>query len=113
MTTRARPLAVMRWSATTAAAVAFVAFAAAFLAELLSPGAPRTKALFWAGVATLLVTMVLLAVFAAILSRFRGLAPPDRSRAARYWLWGGPIGLFWVVWVLTDPRKGAPFFSPR
>lgn len=111
MTNQGRTLAVMRWTAAFTAVVALSIFVVAFAAELISPGSERTKALFWAGVISLLFAMVLLASFAAVLSRYRGLSAAERSLIARYWLWGGPIGLFWVVWTLSDSRKKPPFFS--
>jgi len=91
-----------------AVAVFFVVGALGFIvsssAVVFAPTSDLTRPLFWTGVLSVLLFFAVLSISALVLARLRGFSESERARARSLSLWGGPIGLFLLIWDLTSAK---------
>ena len=105
-----RSIGWYRWLGLFALVAAIVAFLAAAIAELSSPGSPANRPIFWTAVAVNLFCLVTLPTLLIRAIRFRGLVRKEWRTVMMRAVWGGPFGALGALWDLcTAPADpGGP-----
>lgn len=103
-----RSIGWYRWLGSIALVAAIVAFFAAAIAELSSPGSPANRPLFWIAVAVNLFCFVTLPLLLVRAIRFRGLVRKEWRAVMMRAVWGGPFGTLGALWDLcAEPAEPA------
>lgn len=103
-----RSIGWYRWLGLSALVAAIVAFFAAAIAELSSPGSPANRPIFWIAAVVNLFCLVTLPLLLVRAIRFRGLVRKEWRAVMMRAVWGGPFGTLGALWDLcTDPAGPA------